>query len=57
VIPLGSEVYLEGLGTFIAEDVGGAIKGHRVDLFMNEHHQAVLFGVRSIKAHLLNQAI
>jgi hypothetical protein len=24
---------------------------------MNEHHQAVLFGVKSIKAHLLNQVI
>ncbi len=57
VIPLGSEVYLEGLGTFTAEDVGGAIKGRKVDLFMNEHHQAVLFGVKSIKAHLLNQVI
>jgi 3D (Asp-Asp-Asp) domain-containing protein len=37
--------------------VGGAIKGRKVDLFMNEHHQAVLFGVKSIKAHLLNQVI
>jgi hypothetical protein len=24
---------------------------------MNEHHQAMQFGVKSIKAHLLNQAI
>jgi 3D (Asp-Asp-Asp) domain-containing protein len=57
VIPLGSEVYLEGLGIFTAEDVGGAIQGRRIDLFMNEHRQALQFGVKSIKAHLLNQAI
>lgn len=57
VIPLGSEVYLEGLGIFTAEDVGGAIKGLKVDLYMNEHHQAMQFGVKNIKAHLLNQAI
>ena len=53
VIPIGSEVYLEGLGTFIAEDVGGAIKGRKVDLFMNEHRQAILFGVQFTKAYLL----
>jgi 3D (Asp-Asp-Asp) domain-containing protein len=57
VIPLGSEVYLEGLGTFTAEDVGGAIKGRRVDLFMDEHHQAVQFGVKTIKAHVLSEAV
>ena len=57
VIPLGSQVYLEGLGIFTAEDVGSAIKGRKVDLFMNEHHQAVLFGVKMIRAFLLNQAI
>jgi 3D (Asp-Asp-Asp) domain-containing protein len=57
VIPLGSVVYLEGMGTFTAEDVGGAISGHRVDLFMNDHHQALLFGVKYAKAHLLREAI
>jgi len=57
VIPLGSAVYLEGLGTFIAEDVGGAIKGNRVDLFMNEHRQAIIFGVKTLKAHLLREMI
>jgi 3D (Asp-Asp-Asp) domain-containing protein len=57
VIPLSSEVYLEGLGIFTAEDVGSAINGQKIDLFMNEYHQAVQFGVKSIKAHLLNQVI
>ncbi len=57
VIPLGSKVYLEGLGTFIAEDVGGAINGRKVDLFMNEHRQAVLFGVKFTKAHLLQTEV
>lgn len=57
VIPLGSEVYLEGLGTFIAEDTGGAIKGNRIDIFMQDHNQALLFGVQETKAYLVNQII
>ena len=57
VIPLGSQVYLEGLGTFIAEDTGGAIKGNRIDIFMQDHNQALQFGVRKTKAYLINQKI
>lgn len=57
VIPLGSQVYLEGLGAYVAEDVGGAIKGRKIDLFMDEHHQALQFGVKFTKVHLLQEAI
>lgn len=52
VIPIGSEVHLEGLGTFIAEDTGGAIKGNRIDIYMKDHYQALLFGVQETKAYL-----
>jgi 3D (Asp-Asp-Asp) domain-containing protein len=34
VIPLGSTVYIQGLGVFKAEDTGGAIYGRRVDVFV-----------------------
>src|SRR6185312_15520406 len=34
VIPLGSTVYIQGLGVFKAEDTGGAIIGDRVDVFV-----------------------
>ncbi len=57
VIPLGATVYLEGLGIFIAEDTGGAIRGNRIDLFMSGHHQALSFGVRFTRALLLQQLI
>lgn len=39
VIPYGSKVYIEGLGVFIAEDCGGAIKYNRIDIFKQSHSE------------------
>ncbi|MGL4772000.1 MAG: 3D domain-containing protein [Clostridium sp.] len=35
VIPLGSKVYVDGYGYAIAADTGGAIKGNKIDVFLN----------------------
>ena len=45
VIPLGSEVIVDG-HKYIAEDVGGAIKGNRIDLYFESHQEALEFGVQ-----------
>ncbi|HWE60446.1 MAG TPA: 3D domain-containing protein [Chloroflexota bacterium] len=34
VIPLGSTVYIQGLGVFRAEDTGGAVIGRHIDVFV-----------------------
>lgn len=44
-IPYGSYVDIEGLGTYIAEDCGGAIKGNRIDIYFDSHEAALKFGV------------
>lgn len=48
VIPLGTRVYVEGYGEARALDTGGAIKGNRIDLFMNSYESAISYGVREV---------
>ena len=54
IIPLGSKVWVDGYGIAIAGDTGGAIKGNRIDLFMNTKEQAYRFGRKQIKIRVLN---
>ena len=44
VIPLGSIVIIDG-HEYIAEDIGGAIKGLRIDKYMDNHQEALNAGV------------
>ena len=45
VIPLGSTVIING-EEYIAEDIGGAIKGNRIDVLLDTHQEALQFGVQ-----------
>ncbi|MER3414189.1 MAG: hypothetical protein C4341_08150 [Armatimonadota bacterium] len=53
VIPLGTIVYVEGYGLAIAADTGGAIRGKRIDLCFNSHAEALQFGRRTVRVHVL----
>lgn len=46
IIPLGSKVFIDGYGWFIAEDVGGAIKGNKIDIFKTTHQSCLQQGVK-----------
>lgn len=44
VIPLGSTVYIDGQA-YIAEDIGGGIKGNQIDMFVDSHQEALKRGI------------
>ena len=52
-IPFGTKVYIEGLGVFVAEDTGGAIKGNRIDIHMSDLNKAIEFGRQNRKVIIL----
>ena len=52
--PLGTEVYVEGYGYAVADDTGGAIIGHRIDLAMDSYNEAIQFGRRIVKVYILD---
>ena len=55
VIPLGSTVFIEGFGYYIAEDTGGAIKGNRIDVFLMDYNKAKQLGRRTAKVWILGK--
>lgn len=44
IIPIGWWVYIEGVGFRRAEDTGGAIKGHKIDVYYESLSRANQFG-------------
>lgn len=53
-IPLGSTVYIEGYGTFIAGDTGGDIVGNRIDVHMTNLDNAIAFGRKTMEVVVTN---
>jgi len=53
VIPLGTMLYVDGYGFALAADVGGAIRGYMIDLFMECWYDAIQFGRRHIYVWIL----
>lgn len=45
VIPLGSTVLIDGKA-YIAEDIGGAIKGNVIDMYVGTETESEIIGVR-----------
>lgn len=56
VIPYGTVLYLDygdgSLHEVIADDCGGDIKGHRIDLYAGEHNEALRLGKRTATVYV-----
>jgi len=53
VIPLGSKLYVEGYGFGRAEDIGSAIKGNAIDVFLETEKECRRWGRRTVKVYIL----
>ena len=54
IIPYGTKVYIPQFGrTFIANNTGGAIKGNKIDIFMNTKKECYNWGRRTIEIQIL----
>ncbi len=48
VIPLGTRVFVPGYGPAVAADVGSAVKGNIIDLWMPSTAKALAWGRRTV---------
>ena len=54
VIPYGTKVYIPQFGkTFIAEDCGSAIKGNKIDIYMNDEVSVKNWGRKTIDIYIV----
>ena len=53
IIPLGSRVWVEGYGEAIAGDIGGAIKGNIIDVFLEHRQDALNWGRKTVTIKIL----
>ncbi|WP_281885055.1 3D domain-containing protein [Paenibacillus sp. YYML68] len=54
IIPIGSKVFIDGIGFRTAEDTGSAIRGSRIDVYIPDLQEARDFGVKkNVKVYVL----
>ena len=53
VIPLGTRVFIPGYGEAVAEDIGGAIHGQRIDVAFDTHAEALMFGRQDLEIFIM----
>jgi 3D (Asp-Asp-Asp) domain-containing protein len=46
VIPLGSTVWIQGVGTFLAADTGSLVRGAHLDIYSLDYYEAINWGVQ-----------
>ena len=56
--PIGTVIYIPALadkpnkGWFVIEDRGGAITNNKIDIYMDSHTSALIFGRRNLECHI-----
>ena len=48
-VPFGTEIYIEGIGRRICQDRGSAITSGRIDVYFDNHDDALSFGMKTAR--------
>ncbi|QII49506.1 hypothetical protein G3M81_12480 [Bacillus paralicheniformis] len=54
VLPLGTVIYIDGIGRRVVQDTGGAVKGKHLDIYIKDLDQALQFGVQNASVHVIS---
>ena len=52
VIPLGTHLWIDGVGERIAQDTGGDIRGNRIDLWNGSYDYCVQYGRQDVQVYI-----
>ena len=55
VLPPETVVYIDGLGERVVQDRGGAIKGNAVDIYFEDHDEALVFGRQAVRLYIIEE--
>ena len=50
----GTKIEIQGYGTYIVEDRGGAITGNKIDMFFSSHSEALAFGRKTLMIRVVS---
>jgi 3D (Asp-Asp-Asp) domain-containing protein len=51
--PFGAKIKIAGMGTYVCEDRGGAIKNNHIDIYMKTKKEAFAFGRKNLEAEVI----
>ncbi len=52
ILPFGTKIIIDG-NTYTVQDVGGAIKGNKIDVYFDNHEKALQFGRQTKEVTIL----
>lgn len=55
ILPPGTVVYIDGMGERVVQDRGGAIKGNAVDIYFEDHDEALVFGRQTVRLYVVTE--
>ena len=55
VYPPGTVLYIEGMGEYTVQDRGGAIKGLKIDVYFEDHDDALRFGRQEVRIKVISE--